>query len=204
MVLDTKDNYLDGMREHFELDPIVTTQEVREAELSLNNHARAMVSMLNNGAANGQTRRCSRALVSNFLTIPVLQGLRKDHKPNRDGNPVLGPKLRPLCAANRAPNAAIGNLIARAAKAIGDSIAPKIGGEVVSTEDLKRKIEDLNKRTAMKQHRAEHVRANKEKPIQDKSDLTLFSMDVSALYPSITSEMAGKAIRDTVKLSKLE
>ena len=102
-----------------------------------------------------------------MVTIPILQGLRKDHKPNRNGNPVLGPKLRPLCAANKAPNAAIGNLVARAAKAIGDSIATKVGGEVVSTEDLKHKIEDLNKKTAMAYHREESKRTNKEKPNQN-------------------------------------
>ena len=53
--------------------------------------------------------------------------------------------MRPLCAANKAPNAAVGNLVAQIAKAVGYKTSEKIGGEVISTEDLKRKVQDLNK-----------------------------------------------------------
>ena len=75
MALDTIENYTEGMKEHFEGDPIVTADDVRKAELNLNNHTRALVGMLNIGDSVGQRRRCSRALVSNFVTILVLQEL---------------------------------------------------------------------------------------------------------------------------------
>ena len=112
MVLDTKENFIEGMGEHFEGDHIATAQEVRKAEEHLNNHTRTFVRMFNIGDSAGQCRRCSRALISNHVTIIVLQGYCKNHKHNREGNPVLGPKLRLLCAANKAPNATIGNLVA--------------------------------------------------------------------------------------------
>ena len=69
-------------------------------------------------AGSGQPRQCRRALVGNYTTIPSLQGLRKDHKGDIGGDPVKGPKLRPLVAANKAPNAALGNLVAKIAKAV--------------------------------------------------------------------------------------
>ena len=117
---------------------------MREAEKLLNNHARSWVGAFRIGDSTNQKRRCSRALISNYVTIPVLQGLRKDHKPDRNGDPILGPKLRPLCAANRAPNAALCNLVAKSAKALGDSIS-HLGGEIISCEELKQKIEDVNR-----------------------------------------------------------
>ena len=44
---------------------------------------------------------------------------------------------------------------------------------------------------------------NKIKPIQNKN-LTVFSMDVTALYPSITAEMAIKAAKESIKTSRLK
>ena len=114
----------------------------------INVQARAWCKVFRIGeaAGSGQPRRCGRALVGYFNTIPTLQGLRKDHKGNIDGDSSKGPKLRPLAAANKAPNAALGNLVARVAKVVGDNIASKIGSEIISTEELKRDIDDVNKK----------------------------------------------------------
>ena len=79
-----------------------------------------------------------------------------------------------------------------------------IGGEVISTEDLKRKVQDLNKALGERTFRGEAPIRFKQEPTQDLKDLKMFSMDVSALYPSIKSEMAAKAVEENVKLSKLE
>ena len=136
------------------------------------------------------------------MTIPVLQGLRKDHKPNIDGNPSIGPKMRPLlCAANKAPNANLGNLVAKVSKAVGDAIADS-GGEVISGEEMKRKIEDVNKARRAKTFKERPYR--NAPPIQKPGELKVYSMDVSALYPSIQKDMASKAILEAVKLSNLE
>ena len=56
----------------------------------------------------------------------------------------MGPKMRPLCAANCAPNAAFSNLVSMATRALGDSIV-HTSGEVISSEEIKRKLEDLNR-----------------------------------------------------------
>ena len=38
----------------------------------------------------------------------------------------------------------------------------------------------------------------------DSGNMVIFSMDVTALYPSIKSEMAVKAAKEVIQLSKLE
>ena len=133
----------------------------------------------------------------------MLQGLRKDHKPDMDNDPTKGPKMRPLCAANKAPNAALGNIVAQVSKAVGDSIASS-GGEVISCEEMKRKIEDLNKARSEKAFKERPRRTGIAPPIQKQGSLKVFSMDVSALYPSIEKDMAKTAILESVKQSKLE
>ena len=67
--------------------------EVRSSEILVNNHARNWSRILDLGAAggSGQARRCARAMVNNFTTVPVLQGLRKEHKPDIEGDPIKGP-----------------------------------------------------------------------------------------------------------------
>ena len=55
------------------------------------------------GDGNRHRWRINRALMSNYATIPPLTGLRKDHKPDLQGDPEIGPKLCPLCLANNAP-----------------------------------------------------------------------------------------------------
>ena len=84
-------------------------------------------------------------MVGMYHTIPSLQGLRKDHKGHMDGDPNKGSKLRPLAAANKAPNAALGNLAARITKALGDNVSQKYGNELISTEQLKKGLKRQTK-----------------------------------------------------------
>ena len=132
IVLDTKENFLLCIKDHYSKDKVVSPEEVRKTELHMNNYSRswAKVFGIGTGSGGGQSPPCNCVLISNYNTIPTLQGLRKDHKGNIDEDPVKGPKLRPLCVANKAPNTALGNIVARMAKSIGDSIAESIGGEV--------------------------------------------------------------------------
>ena len=134
------------MKEHYEKDKVAEPSEVMAAEKTINDRVRSFMKVFNIGteSGSGQKRRCQRALVNNCNTIPALQGLRKDHKGNIDNDPKKGPKLRPLCAANRAPNASLGNVTAQILKAVGNNICDNIGGEVISSEHLKREFEQTN------------------------------------------------------------
>ena len=103
------------MESHFIGDNQVSPQDVRKAEKVINIHTRALckVFIIGEAAGSGQHRRCGRVLVGNHNTIPTLQGLRKYHKGDIDSDAAKGPKLHPLIAANKTPNTALGNLVAK-------------------------------------------------------------------------------------------
>ena len=121
---------MESISDHFAGDKEVIPEDFRKSEKVINIHSRAWcrIFCIGEAAGRGQPRRYGRALVNIFSTIPTLQGLRKDHKGNIDGNSTKGPKLRPLVAANKAPNASLGNLIAQLAKVIGDDLSGIFGG----------------------------------------------------------------------------
>ena len=100
MYLDTVSKYKDCISEHVRKDHIVTSSAVREGELLMNNHTRQWVRFARIGENHNHIWRVNRALISNYLSIPPLMGLRKDHKGDIDDNPEKGLKLRPLCLAN--------------------------------------------------------------------------------------------------------
>ena len=94
VVLDSKANFLACMEEHYQCDKIVSPDEVRKAEEIINDHVRSWCQTMEIGEASGtgQPRRCRRALLNNYSTIPSLQGLHKDHKGDIEGNITKGPK----------------------------------------------------------------------------------------------------------------
>ena len=146
MCLDTVENYIYCMQEHVVKDTVVTPDMVREGEILINNHARAWTRMAQIGRRNNHSWRVNRALVTNFSTIPPLVGLRKDHKADLQNNKVLGPKLRPLCPANIAPNAPLGNVIGMICRALADKHQVRAKTELISTEELMSSFEYTNKR----------------------------------------------------------
>ena len=161
------------MRKHYIDDLVITLDDVRKAEQLQNNHARFWVRFFQIGSSISEIKRCSRALMANYVMIPSLEGSRKDHKPNIGGDPILGPKMKPLCAANRAPNAAFSNLVSMVTRALGDSIS-ETSGEVISGEEVKRKIEDLNTEHKLTVPRVRPSRPGKEIPLQDQENMIIY------------------------------
>ena len=205
VVLDTKENFLSGMSEHFKSDPEATPEEVRTAEILLNEVSRSLSKILGLGVNQDQNRKCTNTLISNHATIPTLQGLRKDHKEDMEGDPKIGPKLRPLCAANRAPNAPLSNLVSQIMKAVGDDVSKVYNTEVISAEELMRFIEEANKELKIQSEQIQKpARSGTLPSIQIHNKPIVGSMDVKALYPSILKEMAGAAAVKAISKCKLE
>ena len=146
MCLDTIDNYVNCMQEHVRKDETVRPERVRQTELTLNNHSRIWTKMCKIGEHNKHQWRINRALISNYATIPPLMGLRKDHKECINKDPVLGPKLRPLCPANLAPSAPLANLMATICKGLADEIQNEVRTEVIITEEMMFSIGQANQR----------------------------------------------------------
>ena len=133
----------------------------------------------------------------------------EDVKGNLENDPNLGPKLRPLCPANVAPNSNLGNLMARMTKVITDEAQDRINTEVISTEELKFHLEKVNVSIQERVRNYKNSLASRTRrcdtrpPKQDLSDTIVLSMDVTALYPSISKELAKKSIMKTMKSSKV-
>ena len=70
-------------------------------------------------------------MVNNWTIIPTLQGLCMDHKGDLKGNPVLGPKLRPLAATNKTPKTNLGNMIAKLSQPIGKNLSSNKSEEII-------------------------------------------------------------------------
>ena len=110
-VLDTKENYIEAMKPHFQGDKECEAKDVIRDEKVLSNHSRTWNKIFNIGgnAGQGQKEKCSNALTAKYAGIPILSGLRKDHKSNFD--PVSGPPMRPVGRARNAPNTTLGYLL---------------------------------------------------------------------------------------------
>ena len=136
MCLDTVVNYVNCMQEHIRKHTVVTPKRVLDGGKLMNNLSRGWTRLARNGGGNNHLWRVNRALVTNYSTIPPLIGLRKDHKANINNDPALGPKHRPLCPANIAPNAPLRNMIAMICKALADNHQEKAKPEVIISEEL--------------------------------------------------------------------
>ena len=136
LVLDTYSNFINSMRPHFETQDVVTIEDVHEAEKNLNDFSGALSEVISLGAhaGRGQAKRCKQALTVNKCSVPVLGGLRKDHKPDFD--PILGPKCRPVCDGKVGPNAPLANITSMILKSIRTGIGETCDTKVLSTEEL--------------------------------------------------------------------
>jgi hypothetical protein len=224
LVLDTKDNFLDCMADHYSGDKVVDIDEAMEAEDELNNLSRVFAGVLKLGVNANQGQRCRETLISTMAAIPAMQGYRKDHKGDINGDKSKGPPLRPLCAANKSMNAPLGCLVSNILKSVGDEQSAKNRTEIMSTEELCREAEDVNRAIAdettdridvehednvRRQQPRRTCNVNKVqnehivvKPkIQNLKKRIIGSMDAKALYPSIVKKLASssakKAIQET-------
>lgn len=145
LVLDTQENFLECMNDHFKNDTVVEMKVIERAETDVNNLSRIWANILSLGKDINQGKRCKDTLIVDHPGIPTMQGYRKDHKGHIGGDPKKGPPLRPLCAANKSLNAPLGTLMSKILKAVGDEASATIGTEILSTEELCRAAEELNK-----------------------------------------------------------
>ena len=91
MSVDSKSNYVSGMKSHHENMETTSDTEYASIENVLNAHITAWGHILN------MNRRTQRNFVATHNIVPPLYGLRKDHK--NFNSAVEGPPLRPVCGA---------------------------------------------------------------------------------------------------------
>ena len=109
----------------------------------------------------------------------------------------LGPPCRPLVNASIGPNSNLANLLTRFLQPVKQKLNSRLGTEIVSTEELLRKVTDLNSLNHPP-GRVSIPREAKIPPLQSEIR-TISSMDVAALYPSCKMDPTSKHIEVAIK-----
>ena len=123
--------------------------------------------------------RVKMAMHNKFGHIPVLRGADKNHKDGFD--PAVGPPLRPIVAADEAPNGQIAEFATQVFQAVALKIDETQGTMCLSTEEMKNKIDEFN---------ASVIASDEDQ------DTVIFSTDFENFYPSfdvpVVSELAAQ------------
>ena len=154
--------------------------EVKDIEKIMNAKSHAWARIMGIGKKWNHEASVKEAVSVTGLDPPPLYSLRKDHKPVVDGE---DPKMRGVCGGNKGPISRISNILS-------DIITPhneefQDDSQLESTEDLQAKLEGFN---------VEEV----------EGDLEIYSMDATALYPSLEIKRTAEYVMEIMTESKLE
>ena len=208
LCLDTPENFKAGMAKHIEGDKEVKPSELRGKEEMLNNQSRIWAKIVNLGKGDEkdnekQFKRSKATLTSKYKPIPVLSGLRKDHKSCDDPN--VGPPLRPVCRANNSPNSPLGNILSIILRGATQSLIDNGNcTECGSTEEVCEKLECVNKKLSDQDIRVQPDRKSKNKLIFIKGKVVIGSMDVKGLYPAIQWDRGTEEVFKGIKEGTIE
>jgi hypothetical protein len=132
----------------------------------MNHHLKQFNRMFRVGATWKHESRVAGASTSSNIPPPPKFAVRKDHKPVQVGQEISGPPVRPIVAANHAPNSRFSNFLSRIVNDFVDCEDSK--PECRSSEEMRSAFEQFNM-------------LNKDVRMKCK----VISMDVKALYPSM-------------------
>ena len=161
-------------------DKEIEWPEVGEVEKLLNRHAMQIVKSLKMGTihgTNGQVDRIRQAYSSVGARPGPIFFLVKDHKKVKEGEVM--PPTRGVCSAKAGPGSRLSNLTSTILNRAADSM--KAETECMSTEEALRKILESNRDIRRRAEEDETFR-------EAIRNLTILSMDVERLYPSLKIE----------------
>lgn len=168
--VDSTTSYLEELNKHTLNDKKISRKKVKQLENKCNDHLKQFNKMFCVGAAFGHEARVGHASTATNVPAPPLYGLRKTHKP------VSIPPVRPVCGANSAPNSRLGHFLSRIVNNYAD--CAENNTECRSSEEMRAAFSGFNK-------------LNK----QTKLKCEIISMDVKALYPSMSWEEIVKSVK---------
>ena len=177
--------YIEAAEEHTIKDKKVTQELVNKFENQANGLATATCSAFKLGEQRNQEARVSKAMKVLDVPPPNVFILAKDHKEVSVERRF--PKTRVVCGAKSGPISRLQNFYSLALGFVGDSI--RAPSECFSTEVMQRGIDDTNLT----------IRNNPSNELKT----IILSLDVCALYPSITADIASKSIFKMVMKSKV-
>ena len=179
------ESYAQQGEPHVAKDRNVTWKEVNLSKREVLCHVKGLNHVFNNGQDNVEKNqeRLGKAFVENRTIVPDMILLQKNQKPV-DTQTGL-PKTRPVCLAKSTFNQRANDHLCMI---LGATIHSDPTCESISTEDNLSKVDALNAKIVKGE-----VNPNK---------LVLGSLDVQALYPSISTKAAGTIVRDRILKSE--
>ena len=177
----SEEEWLASLDVHTKDDPIVSLEEVNEAERKLMGYSFQLARGLRLGEAHGQEDKVRSNLRSEQVSIPSLYALIKDHKEIVEGEPV---KVRPVCGAIESPNGQLSNILSDFINAI-TKVEDKLNTECRSSEEMRAGVDEVNSR------------AGEEERI-------IGSTDFKSYYPSLPIKRTAKIVAGMVVQSELD
>ena len=175
----TKNNYVSCVEQHISNDRKIVPKEIHTTEKLLNGHAVQFARSVGLCAQRASDQRLKSALINNEIKPPPLYCLIKDHKNIQEGQPIPS---RPVCGATESQTGPLGNILTDILNSTADIISSTQHTECDSTEDMI----------------ASMCSTNNTIQEQSISNAVLFSTDVVALYPNITSDLSASIARQMI------
>ena len=182
LAITTREEYVASLQPHIASDKVITLEEKNETEKILNGHSIQLTCILRVGESHKLESRVKQAVTNKYCNVPILFGLLKDHK---EVPPRAVPPVRPVCGADEANNSQLSQMLAGIVTAVTEITDKKFRSKCRSTEEMCHAIEEVNKRTDIK-------------------NLVLFSTDISAMYPSLDVPEVARVAAELWEESGLE
>ena len=203
----SKEEYARKVSEHTVNDPVVSPEDVILFEQLLSSTASSMARCMKISETWNQTDRVQSAVKATNTIVPPLAILLKDHKPGND-KPV-----RPLCRSSESPNGPLSNLTAKVMNIVAKELNNDNHTEVKSTEEMCAVLDSVNtfidedlsclnscgviEQSQLAQHMIDvHP--------ESLPAITIGSMDVKALYPSLDIDHSCEVIKKLIIQSKVK
>ena len=207
LVVMSKSEYERKVAEHTGSDPIVNQSQVNDMEQILSATASSLARVMQIGEKWNQSHHVQSAVKSSNTIIPPLAILLKDHKPG-DDKPV-----RPLCRSSESPNGPLSQLTAKVMNLVAKELNVQVQTEVKSTEEMIAVLDSVNENTSpdtscfdqcgfiQQSDLAKHMVSTHPEHIPN---ITIGSMDVKALYPSLDVDHSCLIIKDLIAKSNVK
>ena len=182
LACESRDQYIASMQPHIANDQVISLEEKNNIENNINGHCIQFGRILKIGQNQGHWNRIKSALVNKFGHVPVLYGLKKDHKTVAAGQPT---PTRPVCGANDAPNAQLCHLLSTIVTAVANTMDEDLKTVARSTEEVITTIEEVN---AM------------DIPVE----IVIISTDAELMFPSLEIEIVARVAAEEFMNSKLD
>ena len=170
-----EESYIEMAKVHVDKDVEVNWDVVEKVEKEANRHSMAFCKIFKLGVNLDQADRIVEVIRSVDNAPPPTYFLVKDHKPKNSKG--LYP-TRPVCGANEGPLRRVQMLVNMVLLGINQSWS--VDDQCMSTEELKRAIDDCNK-------------------LGLNGRIAIFSMDVKALYPSLMVDLVVRLVEEEVR-----